>query len=145
VVLVVFVVLVVVVPVVPVVAVAGVPVVLVPVVPVIVVLAVSVVLDVLDVPIIAVPDVSVLLMAVPDVSLVVIVDDVSLAAVSLTFTASSFLHPKANKARAITMRMARVFFIFFPFCFWRWLTAEECEQVSWVPVLTSLSILSFGH
>jgi hypothetical protein len=119
--LVVFVVLVVVVPVVPV-AVPDVPVV--PVVLVIVVLAVSVVIDVLDV-----PDVSVLLMAVADVSLVVIVDDVSLAAVSLTFTASSFLHPKANKARAITMRMASVFFIFFPFCFWGWLTAGECEQV----------------
>lgn len=128
-----------------VVAVPVVSVLLVPVVPVIVVLAVSVVLDVLDVPIIAVPDVSVLLMAVPDVSLVVIVDDVSLAAVSLTFTFSSFLHPKANKAKAITMRMASVFFIFFPFSFWRWLTAEECEQVSWVPVLTSLPFLSFGH
>jgi hypothetical protein len=114
VVVVVFVVLVVVVPVVPVVAVlAGAVLVL-----VIVVLAVSVVLDVP----VAVPDVSVL-EAVPDVSLVVIVDDVSLAAVSLTFTGSSFLHPKANKARAITMRMASVFFIFFPFCFWRWLTA----------------------
>lgn len=127
-------------------AVPDVTVLLVPVVPVVVVLAVSVVLDVLDVPIIAVPDVSVLLMAVPDVSLVVvIVDDVSLAAVSLTFTFSSFLHPKANKAKAITMRMASVFFIFFPFSFWRWLTAEECEQVSWVPVLTSLPFLSFGH
>jgi hypothetical protein len=144
--LVVFLVLVVVVPVGSVVAaVPDVTVLLVPVVPVIVVLAVSVVLDVLDVPIIAVPDVSVLLMAVPEVSLVVIVDDVSLAAVSLTFTFSSFLHPKANKARAITMRMASVFFIFFPFCFWRWLKPEECEQVSWVPVLTSLSVLSFGH
>ncbi|MGZ5492201.1 MAG: hypothetical protein ACXW3E_01165 [Thermoanaerobaculia bacterium] len=121
--LVVLVVLVVVVPVVPV-AVPDVSVLLVPVVLVIVVLAVSVVIDVLDV-----PDVSVLLMAVADVSLVVIVDDVSLAAVSLTFTASSFLHPKANKAKAITMRMASVFFMFFPFCFWGWLTAEECEQV----------------
>ena len=131
--------LVVVVPVVPV-AVPDVSVLLVPVVLVIVVLAVSVVIDVLDV-----PDVSVLLIAVADVSLVVIVDDVSLAAVSLTFTASSFLHPKANKAKAITMRMASVFFIFFPFCCWRWLTAEECEQVSWVPVLTSLPFLSFGH
>jgi hypothetical protein len=136
--LVVFLVLVVVVPVGSVVAaVPDVTVLLVPVVPVIVVLAVSVVLDV--------PDVSVLLMAVPDVSLVVIVDDVSLATVSLTFTFSSFLHPKANKARAITMRMASVFFIFSPFCFWRWWKAEECEQVIWVPVLTSLPFLSFGH
>jgi hypothetical protein len=79
---------------------------------------VSVVAAVLD---IAVPDVSVLavlLIAVPLVSLVVIVDDVSLAAVSVTFVFSSFLHANAKKARAITMRMARLLFMWIPFIAW---------------------------
>ena len=100
-----------VVPVVPVVAVPLVPDIAVPIV------------SVLDVPVIAVlliavPDVSVddvLLIAVPEVSLVVIVDEVSLAAVSVTFVFSSFLHENAKRARAITMRMARLLFITFPF------------------------------
>lgn len=97
-----------VVPVVPVIAVPEVPVVdsAVPVVSVLVMLVL----------LIAVPEVSVddvLLMAVPEVSLVVIVDEVSTAAVSVTFVFSSFLHANAKRARAITMRMARLFFITF--------------------------------
>ena len=99
----------------------------VPVVPVIAVPDVSVPVmavpdvSVLEVPVvllIAVPEVSVddvLLIAVPEVSLVVIVDEVSLAAVSVTFVFSSFLHENAKRARAITMRMARLLFITFPF------------------------------
>jgi len=49
--------------------------------------------------------------AVPDVSLVVIVDDVSLAAVSVAFVLSSFLQPKANSASATTIKIAKVLFI----------------------------------
>ena len=100
----------VVVPVVPVIAVPEVSV------PVIAVPEVSV--PVMLVLLIVVPEVSVddvLLIAVPEVSLVVIVDEVSLAAVSVTFVFSSFLHANAKKARAITMRMARLLFITFPF------------------------------
>ena len=85
------------------------------------------IVSVLDVPVIivlliAVPELSVddvLLIAVPEVSLVVIVDEVSLTAVSVTFVFSSFLHANANKARAVTMRMASVLFITFPFTVWR--------------------------
>lgn len=100
---------------------------MVPVVPVMPVADVSV----LDVPVIAVPDVSVaevlliavpdvsvaevLLIAVPDVSLVVIVDDVSLAAVSVMLVFSSFLQANANSASARTRRMASCFFIEIPF------------------------------
>ena len=76
------------------------------------------VVSVLVVLVIAVPEVSVddvLLIAVPEVSLVVIVDEVSLAAVSVTFVFSSFLHANAKRARAITMRMARLLFITIPF------------------------------
>lgn len=103
---------------VPEVPVIAVPEVSVPEVPVIAVPDVSVaevpVIAVPEVLVIAVPDVSVadvLLIAVPEVSLVVIVEEVSLAAVSVTFVFSSFLHAKAKKARAITMRMARLLFI----------------------------------
>ncbi|HEY8711975.1 MAG TPA: hypothetical protein VIM68_03835 [Thermoanaerobaculia bacterium] len=93
------------------------PMVVVPVVP-------DVVVDVVAV--IAVPDVSevvpdgiaavsvvpvVLDIAVPDVSLVVIVDDVSLAAVSVTFVFSSFLQANANSATARTIEIAKVLFI----------------------------------
>jgi len=81
-------------------------------VPVIAVPEVSVLL--MAVPVMAVPEVSVpdvLLIAVPEVSLVVIVDEVSLAAVSVTFVFSSFLQANAKRARAITMRMARLRFI----------------------------------
>ena len=49
--------------------------------------------------------------AVPDVSLVVMVDDVSLAAVSVTFVFSSFLQPKANSASETTIKTTKVFFI----------------------------------
>jgi hypothetical protein len=96
----------------------------VPVVPVVPVIAVPVVsvldiaVPVVSVLVIAVPEVSVddvLLMAVPEVSLVVIVDEVSTTAVSVTFVFSSFLHANAKRARAITMRMARLLFIIFPF------------------------------
>ena len=90
------------------------------------------VVSVLVVLVIAVPEVSVddvLLIAVPDVSLVVIVDDVSLAAVSVTFVFSSFLHPKAKKARAITMRMARLLLHNVSFHCWGW-NAEECELIT---------------
>jgi hypothetical protein len=95
------------------------------------------IVSVLDVPVIAVlliavPDVSVddvLLIAVPEVSLVVIVDEVSLTAVSVTFVFSSFLQANANKARAVTTRMASVLFITFPFTVWGW-NAEECELIT---------------
>jgi hypothetical protein len=93
--------------------VAVVPVVPVAVVPVSVVSVVAV-----PVPVIAVPDVSVddivlvvLVIAVPDVSLVVIVDDVSLAAVSVMLVFSSFLHANMKVARANTIMMTRVFFM----------------------------------
>ena len=66
---------------------------------------------VIPVPLIAVPDVSVLLYDVEDVSLVVIVDEESVEAESVTFTFSSFLHENVKKARAITMRMARLLFM----------------------------------
>ena len=78
------------------------------------------VVSVLVIPVllIMVPEVSVddvLLIMVPEVSLVVIVDEVSLATVSVTFVFSSFLHANAKRARAITMSMARLLFMLFPF------------------------------
>ena len=103
----------------------------VPVVPVIAVPDVSVPViavpdvSVMDVPVMTVPDVSVmdvLLIAVPEVSLVVIVEEVSLTAVSVTFVFSSFLHANAKRARAITMRMARLLFITSSFQCWGWST-----------------------
>jgi hypothetical protein len=92
------------------------PMVVVPVVPEVVVAVVAVM---------AVPDVSVVVpdgitdvsvvpdIAVPDVSLVVIVDEVSLAAVSVTFVFSSFLQENANSATARTTMITRDFFIQF--------------------------------
>ena len=64
--------------------------------------------------VVIVPEVSVIMVSVDiviDVS-VIIVDDVSDAAVSVMLMFSSFLHPKANRPRATTIRIARVFFIF---------------------------------
>jgi hypothetical protein len=104
------------VPVVPVVA--AVPVIAVPEVSVLDIAVPVVSVLVIPVLLIVVPEVSVddvLLITVPEVSLVVIVDEVSLAAVSVTFVFSSFLHANAKRARAITMRMARLLFIMFPF------------------------------
>jgi hypothetical protein len=119
-----------------------VPVIDVSVVPVVLVIDVSVVVGIAAVSVVPIVA-EVLDIAVPDVSVVVIVDDVSLAAVSLTFTFSSFLHANMKKARAITMRIARLLFICVPFLIrkWGW-KFEKCEQTSWVPVLTSLPVSS---
>jgi hypothetical protein len=83
---------------------------------------------------VSVIDVSVdIVPVVIDVSVDIVADVSPVAAVSVMLMFSSFLHPKANKARANTIKSARLFFIFSSLEFFvvvreRWSHSSGCRS-----------------